>query len=79
MNVYEGDTEEDQKERANKTATAKCTCEESQRLAVIGAARQVFELNIDKAVLEVADSTITIKPKGDGLTITRKSTLEIGD
>ena len=33
VNVYEGDTEEDQKERANKTATAKCTCEESQRIA----------------------------------------------
>lgn len=111
VNVYEGDTEEDQKERASKTATAKCTCEESRRiaawdkavgtinricdigaegagfvrttteakLAVIGAARQVFELNIDRAVLEVADSTITIKQKGDGLTITRKGTLEIGD
>lgn len=42
-------------------------------------ARLVFDRTVDKAQIELAKSVITIKPKGDGVSITRKSTLEIGE
>lgn len=111
VNVFDGDTEQDLEREADALATAKCTCEESAKIAAwdrargtiericgdacedIGflrttaaaqeglesVARLVFDGIIDKATIEVAESMITVKPKGDGVTITRKSTLEIGD
>lgn len=111
INIYDEDTEDDQRRRANEIATAKCGCEEPIKLAawnrtrgtidrVCGSAceeigflriagkaqagltevaRLVFDGVIDKAQIETAESVITVKPKGDGVTITRKSTLEIGD
>ena len=42
-------------------------------------ARLVFDRTLDKAQIELAKSVITIKPKGDGVSIIRKSTLEIGE